>query len=201
MADTPAPNPPTSKLFTRVSRAKEPRVCQGDVFRDIEYIEYVAEAGQKLKMSSIVFPFVVVLTQDCDLEQDDTVRTVGAESDHDKQLISALVAPLYNYAHVREGTHLRDLGMTMQKIVSKKAPYVHNNEIARYHYLEFDPTHVQLPPSVIDFKHYFSVNVSYLKERIGTNWVCKIAELHREAFCHRFAAFLARIGLPNAAQA
>jgi hypothetical protein len=88
----------------------------------------------------------------------------------------------------------------MLNIVSKKAPYIRNNEISRYHYLEFNRDEVPIPPSLIDFKHYFSVNVEYLKQRMVDHWVCKIAELHREDLCQRFAAFLARIGLPNAAQ-
>ena len=191
---------PKPKPFTCVSRERDRRICQGDIFRDVEYFEYVIEAGDKVKISTIVFPLVVVLTQDCDLAQDDTGRSGNNDANHDKQLFSVLVAPVYNYEHVREGTHLRDLGMKMLNISSKKAPYIRNNEISRYHFLEFNPDVVQIPPSVIDFKHYFSVNVEYLKERIATTWVCKLAELHREDVCQRFSAFLSRIGLPNAGQ-
>ena len=197
MAKTQEPVSPTPKRYTCVSRKNEPRVCQGDIFREIEYFERVVETDNKIKISKIIFPYVIILTQDCDLEQDHSDRSIVGKADHNKYLFSVLVAPLYNVMHVRDGTHLKELGMTMQHINSSKASFIKNNEISRYHYLEFNPSEVQLPPLVIDFKHYFSVNVEYLKERIATHWVCKIAELHRENVCQRFGAFLARIGLPN----
>jgi hypothetical protein len=46
------------------------RVAQGAVYRDIEHVEYVQEQNGIITVSKIIFPFGVVLTQDCDLEQD-----------------------------------------------------------------------------------------------------------------------------------
>jgi len=51
--------------------------------------------------------------------------------------------------------------------------------------------------SVIDFKHYFSVNVCYLMGIKKEKFICKIYELYREDISHRFASFLSRIGLPE----
>ena len=86
----------------------------------------------------------------------------------------------------------------MQEINRKKSPgtNLRNNETPRYHYLEF-PDEVQIPASVIDFKHYFSVNVLDLKAKKRTHFVCKVAELYRESICQRFASYLARVGLPG----
>lgn len=69
------------------------------------------------------------------------------------------------------------------------------NKIPRYHYMEF-PEGIPIVPSIIDFKHYFSLNVEYLYEIREQNFVCKIAELYREDISQRFASFLSRIGLP-----
>jgi hypothetical protein len=112
-------------------------------------------------------------------------------------LFSVLVAPLYNVEHVYKGEHLSDLSMQMQTINRNKTPgkSLRLNETARYHYLEF-PEELQIVPSVIDFKHYFSVNVSYLKKVKTKRFVCKVAELYREDIAQRFASFLSRIGLP-----
>ncbi len=60
-----------------------------------------------------------------------------------------------------------------------------NNEIPRYHYLEF-PQNIPVVPSVIDFKHYFSVNVLYLKKLKKRNSVCRLSELYREDVSQRF---------------
>ena len=58
----------------RVNNIRDNRVCQGDILRDVEYFEQVTENGGIIEVSKILFPFVLVLTQDCDLEQDHNFR-------------------------------------------------------------------------------------------------------------------------------
>jgi hypothetical protein len=70
------------------------------------------------------------------------------------------------------------------------------NERPRYHFIDF-PSHVPLVTSIADFKHYFSVHVSYLETIRKTNFVCRLSDLFREDVSQRFAAYLARIGLPS----
>jgi hypothetical protein len=173
------------------------RVCQGDVLRDVEYIERVQEHEGILEVSRIRFPFVVVLTQDCDLAQDHAFR-IQPKQTQDKWLISVLVAPLYNAEHVFGGEHLSDIGIKSQPINRSKTDgrLLVQNQKPRYHFLEF-PNDVPIVPSVIDFKHYFSVPVLYLRELKKTNFVCTVSELYREDISQRFAAFLSRIGLPD----
>lgn len=176
------------------------RVCQGDIFRDVQFIEYVSEKDGFVEVSRITFPLVVVLTQDCDLEQDYRVRwSRKSTPNEDKRLFSVLVAPLYNVEHVYTGEHLSSLGMTMQAISKNKTPgrNLRNNEAPRYHHLSF-PSDVPIVDSVIDFKHYFSVNIEYLKRIKRKHFVCKVAEIFREDISQRFASFLSRIGLPEA---
>lgn len=185
----------------KVRRQLTARICQGDIFRDVEYIEYASEKAGVIEVSKIVFPLIIVLTQDCDLEQDykfrwsDKRKTVKTQ---DKWLISVLVAPIYNAEHLFLGEHLLDLNMRMEPINRKRSPgtMLMNNERPRYHYLDF-PKSIPLVPSIIDFKHYFSVNVQYLKSIKKTNFVCTISDLYREDISQRFASFLARIGLPD----
>ena len=56
--------------------------------------------------------------------------------------------------------------------------------------------HINVVPSVIDFKHYFSVNVKYLQKVKRKQFVCMVGDLYREDISQRFASFLSRIGLP-----
>lgn len=184
--------------MVRVRQTRLARVAQGDIIRNVEYVEHVIEKSGYLDISRIRFPFVVVLTQDCDLEQDYRSRSLkNKSSTSDKHLLSVLVAPLYNLEHIYSGEHLSQLGQTMQKIERKRTSggNLRNNETPRYHHLDFEPT-VQLPPSVIDFKHYFSVNVSQLKKHKKKEFICQLADLYREDVSQRFSSFLARIGLP-----
>ncbi len=187
-------------LMVRVRKQNINRIRQGDIFKQIEYIEYVSEVNGIIEVSKILFPYVIVLTQDCDLQQDFTFRWAKRrpKDNQDKLLLSVLVAPLYNAEHVYSGDHLSDLGLKMQFISKKKTPgkNLRNNIMPRYHYIEFPPN-IPIVPSVIDFKHYFSVNLEYLKKVKNEKFVCNIAPLYREDISQRFAAFLSRIGLPD----
>jgi hypothetical protein len=185
-----------------VAKQRLARTSQGDLFREVECIEYVAEKKGILEISKIIFPLVVVLTQDCDLQWDAQCRQSDNESvNEDKKLFSVLVAPVYNAQHVYEGTHLADLDFTMAPINGKKTPGItlRQNERPRYHYLEF-PDDIQIVPSVVDFKHYFSVSVAYMDKIRPKNFACRLSVLFREDLSQRFAAYLARIGLPEIRQ-
>ncbi|MGD9726889.1 MAG: hypothetical protein AB7G68_12445 [Nitrospiraceae bacterium] len=177
------------------------RIRQGDIVRDVDCIEYAVEKEGIIEVSRIIFPLVVVLTQDCDLEQDFKIQNDTTKTIKDKLLISALVAPLYNAEHVYQGTHLSELAIGMEIINKKRSPgnFLRNNERPRYHYLEF-PDDIPVVPSIIDFKHYFSVNVNHLNELKLHNYVCTLSPLYREDICQRFASYLSRIGLPDVAE-
>jgi len=114
----------------------------------------------------------------------------------DKYLLSVLVAPLYNYAHLREGSHLRELQRTATRINSDYSRYIKANRDARFHYLQF-PDNIDIVESVVDFKHYFGVSVTNLVGHKKNHYICTIKELYREQVSVRFANYLSRIGLPN----
>ncbi len=88
--------------------------------------------------------------------------------------------------------------MTMAEITKNKTPgkTLRKNQTPRYHYLEF-PSNVPIVSSVIDFKHYFTVNVEYLKKHKKKNFICQVGPLYREDISQRFASYLSRIGLPD----
>lgn len=185
--------------MTKISVRRHRRICQGDIFHDVEHIEHVKERGGIVEVSKIIFPNIVVLTQDCDLEQDFRFRKPSIPGKtQDKLLISVLVAPIYNAEHVFLGEHMSALNMKMEAIKKGKSAgtFLKNNERPRYHYLDF-PQSPSLVDSVVDFKHYFSLNIHYLMRIRSQNFVCRLAELHREDLSQRFAAYLSRIGLPD----
>jgi hypothetical protein len=184
--------------MVRVKTQRNSRIAQGDIIRNVEYIEYISEKAGAIEVAKIIFPLIIVLTQDCDLAQDYRFRWSKANTEtQDKWLLSVLIAPLYNVEHVYTGEHLSELAMTMERINRGRSPgeNLRKNETPRYHYIEF-PKHVPIAPSVIDFKHYFSVNVGYLKKVRQENFKCQVSELYREDISQRFSSFLSRIGLP-----
>jgi len=162
-------------------------VMQGDLLRDVTFAEDVFEKPiGVLRIPQITLPYVIVLSQACDLQ-------------NAKCLLSVLVAPLYNAEHFFEQKHLSELGQPDgQRLTETSSGYkriVQNND-PRYHYLEF-PDGVQLPKGVIDFRHYCTLNVRYLSSIRREQLVWSLPPLWRESVSQRFAAFLARIGLPQ----
>jgi hypothetical protein len=174
------------------------RIRQGDIYRDVEFIKEVNINSGEIYIRKVNFPLVIVLTQDCDLEQDYTYRfSTPPKETQDKWLFSVLVAPIYNAAHVFSGEHLLKLGITMQQIrQSDVRNSIKNNQVGRYHYLKFDDS-IPIVESIIDFKHYFSIDISHLQKEMNSKFVCSVSPLYRESISLRFANFLSRIGLPN----
>ncbi len=184
--------------MTQTNEDKISRIQQGDILKDVEYIESVTTENGNIQISKIIFPLVIVLTQDCDLTWDYNAREKQS-GNQDKYLLSVLVAPLYNYEHFIRGEHLSKLDQKMTPMFSQSQTNnqnLKNNEKPRYHYLEF-ADNVPIVNSVIDFKHYFSVNVEYLRKHKEKNYICTISALFREQISQRFSNFLSRIGLPT----
>lgn len=184
------------------------RLSQGDIYKNVWCFENISEDGQNLIIKRIFFPYVVILTQDCDMQQHN--EYVGRKSG---QLFSVLVAPIYNAASFMEGTHLEYLKLKAPSFISSKnkgtliettgqyvnseAKLIIDNQISRFHYLGFDNKDIDVPPSIVDFKHYFSIGVEYLKNDKQNDFVCRLNPLYRELLTQRFSNYLSRIGLPN----
>lgn len=188
----------TTKTYIETSGV----INQCDIFKDVEYIEYAIEGDESIEVSKIHFPYIIVLTQACDLQQDYNSKiriSVEGKGNQDKFLISVIVAPVYNFEDFLKGKHLEQLGMEMQLFPKRSRTQTKNvieNENKRYHYLNFE-SDVPIVESVIDFKHYFTVSIHYLYSIYKTNYVCSIDSLFREQISQRFANFLSRIGLPD----
>jgi len=181
----------------RIKTNKNDRINQGDIFKNITLIENWEEFNNELKISRIRYPYIVILSQDCDLREDASVRS---NKINDKALVSVLAAPLYNFDQFLCGGHLKNLGIDATPISKKSTKTDHKNLIQnltpRYHFLE-ENTNVGLPKLVIDFKHYFSISIEYLQKVKDDNFECTLDYLYRERLSQRFANYLSRIGLPT----
>lgn len=191
-----------AEVITKTFIKKSKVINQCDIFKDVEYIEYAIENDSTIEVSKIHFPYAIVLTQACDLQQyhDAKQRLIEkGEGNQDKFLISAIVAPIYNFEDFLRGDHLKQLGMEMVAFPRRtKTPTknVIDNENKRYHYLKFDES-IPIVESVIDFKHYFTVSLNYLTNIYEKQYVCSVDTLYRELILQRFSNFLSRIGLPD----
>lgn len=176
------------------------RIRQGDIYRDIEFVESASEQDGEIEISVIRFPLCIVLSQDCDLEGENSRRVENKTNADNKFLLSTVLAPLYNFDHFRIGEHLSNLQLRLEDFGPRKKSkcnFIVTNQNPRYHYLSIPPGHRIVQELVVDFKHYFTVPFDYLESRRGSNFVVAVKELYREDIVQRFASFLSRIGLPS----
>ncbi len=169
------------------------RIHQGDIFKNMPFYESYSEIQGEFSLSVIEFPLAIILTQECDLKQNFIERIENKKQD--KYLVSLLCAPLYNAQHLFSGENLSELNVTTEKKNSEQKNYIKSNRDARYHYIEL-AEETEIPPIIIDFKHYFSISLYYLESKFE-NRICSISPIFRESISQRFSHYLSRIGLPE----
>jgi hypothetical protein len=137
-------------------------------------------------------PYAVILTQDCDLEQDFTVRQKGEVND--KVIPSVLFCEVVTAADLRGGAGINSSIWGQVKL----------NKHERYHFLQkvepnCDKLQIGLPELGIDFKRYFTLPTEEVYRRIEISEArrrCVLVSPYKEHLCNRFASFLSRVALP-----
>lgn len=177
---------------------KKLEITQGDIIKDVKFFEHCSifnnameKDGDQFSLNIITFPYVVVVTQACDLQQ------------YQNNLISMIVLPVYREDDLLSAKHVNGLykaseilKVTKHTNLTTEYKNIKNNQNPRYHYLDLYKTSLG-SNMIIDFKHYFTVQVSYLEQHAKNNKVHSLGVLFRENVSHRFSFFLSRIGLPD----
>jgi len=179
------------KMTAKKTKGLLERIRQGDIFQDISVIENIELNGSRLLKDEIVFPYVVCLNQECDLVNDFDTKERGKDS----SLLHLAIAPAFIFEHFLSGSHWGKIfinGSTGKRSDTKIKAII-DNEIPRYHYLNF--AEADMPELIIDFKHFFSVNRNMLYQQIGKR-LCSVDDLFREKINQRFSFYISRIGLP-----
>lgn len=148
-----------------------------------------------MEETTIEFPYVVVMTQDCDLEQDYFNR-IQEKKTQDKYLHSVLVCPAYLAEQFKKGEHLTDLEIKMESWNSDRYKLIADNQNPRFHFLGIDQG-MHVPNLVLDFKHYYTISRDDLYSLVQTNYVCTVNQLFREHLSQRFSQYMCRVGLPT----
>lgn len=186
-----------SKIDSRYVKRTIKRVCQGDILRDIDVIDsYTKDASGEIEYDELTLPYIVVMTQDCDLDKDFKNRSEDNPEKHDKFLRTILVCPAYIASEFRDGNHLEDLKLKMEKWDTKRFKQIKEQNNARYHFLDADQK-LQVPELVIDFKHYYAVPRDTINRMHPEHYLVTVNQLFRESLSQRFSNYLSRIGLPE----
>ena len=172
----------------------ESRVLQGDFIEDFLYnSSYIV--GGSVETNSTTFPYIVVLTQDCDLEWDYKNREDKDQKNNDKYLQSILICPAYLAESLHTGKHLEDLQLKMRPWEADLWKHIKRNQNERFHFLAQSEN--DMPDLVLDFKHFYTFPREQLYEAHKKNYKISLDVPFREDLSQRFANYLSRIGLPN----
>jgi hypothetical protein len=174
------------------------RVCQGDIVKDFAFFQIRQDEHEKA-VEELRFPYLVVLTQDCDLEQYHKKVTIADKEriSFNQFLPSILVTPAFPAEILRDGNHFVELfDVKQDRINSQRWKIITQNKDERYHYLHgFQP--LQVPDLLIDFKVYFTITPDDLYCSYKSWYLATVNELFREHLSQRFCNYLNRIGLPE----
>jgi hypothetical protein len=148
---------------------RKTRICQGDIFHDL--LITIGSGSNTLHIEAVL-EYAVVLTQDCDLQQD-FVNRKKHSNNNDKDIDTILVCPAYSLEDFAQGRHIKDRHMqsfTAKELNKKFKP---NDMMKRYHYLVEDLEN-GVPELVIDFKQFLTVPRYVLYGRRKTNYLTTI---------------------------
>jgi len=173
------------------------RICQGDILRDTELVFL----DDNNKRYNLYYPYIIVLSQDCDLMYGMEGINIDPKSDSlvpmNQYLPNVLLAPAFREEDIKKGKHLiEQFRVEQESLNSDRMKIIRKNKNPRYHYLQGLQS-AQIPELIIDFKHYITYPIKYTFDFYTKSYLATVNELFREDLSIRFCSYLARIGLPE----
>jgi len=187
-----------SKIESQYESHNCDRISQGDILRDLDFVV----VGEDEEAIELKYQYLVVISQDCDLEQRNCLITADLECEDSCKIFnqflhSVLFVPAFPEELLRSGVHLESLfKIKTQSINSRLWSPIKSNQNPRYHVLPADTEH-QIPELVLDFKAYYTLQYEYFLSKHKDHYLATVNELFRESLSQRFSNYLNRIGLPN----
>lgn len=176
------------------------RLWQGEILENVIQIKPTIESIEAnvegaLEVNPVIHELVVVMSQDCDLEQDYIRRSAGNQG----TLPNVMLCEAYRAEVLRTQVRERDqLGSRDWK------RGIAQNQNERFHYLQrVDPSEdlqrEGLTALALDFKNYFTLPTDELYARLtrGIRRRCRLSTPYVEHLAHRFFKFQSRIALPR----
>ena len=186
-------------IMSTITLVEEPKdfISQGDIFSDINYIMKFKEQSDYVDITELKIPYIIVLSQACDMRGMYELKNNNGKST--KQIISVLVAPIFEKASVQSGQYLADClqkGILSEKgFNSDEYKLILSDFHYRFHTLQFEASFKSIPESVIDFKQFFTLNIDYLYENIHKR-VCSLQPIFKSQVTLKFSNFLSRVAIP-----
>lgn len=192
--------------MSTVSKACKPRledqICQGDIFQNVKYSYIDSEDDEGVNIIEYEFPLALIISQACDvISMDDIISKKSGKPS--KFMPSILMCPIYEHTAAKSGQHIKDAFDKLELRLEPDSTYQGDDyKVAKrdWHYrihaltVEYAENTV-IDNAVIDFKHYFTVPISYLVSH-KSDRVLHLDDLFAEQITLKFSTYLARVAIP-----
>ena len=193
-----------STLAKYIIPKKEDTIKQGDIFKNIRYVYEFSENKDYVDITEFRFKHIIVLSQACDVNSSSEMILNGGK--YTNFMISVLVAPIYNRDIFKAGDHLKQIKEKVAEINMDKENLftgdiyksIKNDFHYRFHLLKLDRNNkIGLPDDmIIDFKHYFTLNINTLLNVRENKRIAKLEQLFCEQVTLKFSNYLSRVAIP-----
>lgn len=190
-------------IYQRVLKSTRNSIAlrQGEILTGvIQYkpvINQLSKQTQELSFETIIHPYVIIVTQDCDLDWDYRARK-SPETQSAKLLNSVILCEIATAQEVRD---IKD----KQVMNSKAWDLITSHRHERYYFFEKIPPECEgekegLPELTADFKKVFGIDAATLYHQIKVGVVKRRTTLispYSEHFSQRYNSFHNRVALPS----
>ena len=178
------------------------QICQGDIFQNVRYNYIDSEDDEGVNVIEFEFPMAIIISQACDvIAMEDIVNNKSGKPA--KFMPSILMCPIYGKSASKSGDHIKEaFSLLSLNIVEEPIYFKDDLKTAdkdwhyRFHSLTIETgAEKVLENAIVDFKHYFTVPISYLishkKDRL-----LHLDDLFAEQITLKFSTYLARVAIP-----
>jgi hypothetical protein len=183
-----------------IYRASDKNVSlrQGEILTGVIQYRPIADKlsqhAQEIPFETILHPYAIVITQDCDLDWDYKARN-SQESQLSKLLNSVILCEITEAKEIRE---------TADNMNSKEWKLVESHRHERFYFFEIIPPESEvekqgLPELTADFKKVFALDAATLYRQIELGMVRRrtiLVSPYLEHFSKRYYSFHGRVALP-----
>ncbi|MDF5724187.1 MAG: hypothetical protein PUP91_27720 [Rhizonema sp. PD37] len=186
------------KLIYRASNETE-AIRQGEILTGVIQLKPILGESspnfENVDLERKIHPYVIVVSQDCDLDWDYTARQTNSQPN--KLLNSIILCEVYAAQEIRSNKINPEMNAQQWNLVK-------TNRHEQYHFFEKVPPECEviqqgLPELTVDFKKVFGIEAEFLYKQL----VIKISQRrtvlvspYLEHFSYRYRCFHGRVALP-----
>lgn len=178
------------------------QICQGDIFQNVKYSYIDSEDDEGVNIIEYEFPMAIIVSQACDvIAMDEIISNHGGKPT--KFMPSILMCPIYEHSAAKSAQHIKDaFDQLSLKFEGENTYQGDDYKVAkrdwhyRFHALTIESESEKvLENAIVDFKHYFTVPISYLMAH-KRDRILRLEDLFAEQITLKFATYLSRVAIP-----